>query len=281
MEKSKRTCLLGVPAAAALRAATPRWQGAFGGSVLPSGRPPVPAGAVRLLGAARTIRILEFEQSLADQRAEVTLRQAGLVHVQPARQLLGRGPIPPVADFQDQGMQDVTRRAPLEDGGADLREQDGRDALEACFEVRFGGDGRGRVGRRRRGCGRTGIGVRRRRRALAGIGRRFGRGVLAGIRRRFRRGVRRSRRDRLPGSLRRRVRLGNGGGGFGRRADRGRRAGWRRVASSGCSSAGPSSGLGSGFGTSDGTGSGLGGCLGGSGGGGRFGRGFESHQKSE
>ena len=80
-----------------------------------------------------------------DQRTEVTLRQAGLVHVQPARQLLGRGPIPPVADFQDQGMQDVTRRAPLEDGGADLREEDGRDALEARFEVRFGGDGRGRA----------------------------------------------------------------------------------------------------------------------------------------
>lgn len=74
-----------------------------------SGRPPVPAGAVRLPGAARTVRILEFEQSIADQRAEVTLRQAGPVHVEHARQLLGRGPIPPVADFQDQGMQDIPR----------------------------------------------------------------------------------------------------------------------------------------------------------------------------
>ena len=100
-------------------------------------------------------------------------------------------------------MQDIPRRAPLDYGGADLREQDVRDALEARFEVRFGGDGRGRLGRRRRGGGRTGIGVRFRRGLRPGGRLRFRRGARVGIR--VRRGY------RLRSSFPRRVRLRTGG----------------------------------------------------------------------
>ena len=116
--------------------------------------------------------------------------------------------------------------------------QDGGEALEARFEVRFGRDGRGGFDRERWRSGRTGIGVRFRRRVWAGVrfrrrvrvgvrfrrrvrvGVRFRRGVRVGVgfRRgvrvgvRFRRGVRagiRNRRgDRLRSSFPRRVRLG-------------------------------------------------------------------------
>ena len=61
------------------------------------------AGAVRLPGAPRAVRELEFQQTRFHHRAEVALNQAPLMHRQPAREFLGGGPIAETADVQDQG----------------------------------------------------------------------------------------------------------------------------------------------------------------------------------